>query len=809
LPALPVLLTAFVSRRSTSQTSSFRTGSRTPLRARLTAITTAATLLTGVGFSVGIAGPASAAVYTGVPASLTVTAGQALTAYATDGADTVSDVSTVLGYDKVPTGGSLFQSVIGRSVVGAGRYEAKVVVAPDTTVSLSLVRRTVTGVETTLGTPTSLSGLKMTTAGLRLRVLASGVSPTTLRAKLWSPTAVEPTTWGVSTTDTTAGLQAGGVVGVGAYLGSTVTNGPVVSKYTGFAATAVPAPAPAPVPAGRATAAAGSLPVGSAQYAVPTGARYVSATSGSDSAAGTPTAPWRTVANAIAVAPSGSTIVLRTGTYFESVTVPSTKKLTIQAYPGEAVWFDGSKTLGGWVADGTAYRVPWAYSFDNSPTYTSGAADNTQQFFGFVNSTYPMASHPEQVFVDGVPQTQVSSRTAVVPGSFFADTVNDKLFLGSNPTGHEVRSSVLTTAVSLRGAGSALLGVGVRRYATSLPLMGTLRALATGVVLENVLVSDNATQGVFLQGTGLGVRNVTSDRNGSMGIAATYADGLKAVGLKVTRNNNEHFNSSPSAGGFKLTKTRGISIKDSVSSGNDGSGIWMDESCYDATLTGNDLLDNAVNGMSFEISSKGLFVNNLVVRNGGVGMKFNDAQNVSAWNNTMVDNKGKPMWMVQDSRQSTNLSTPGHDPRQTLPDPTVTWVLGPITFKDNVVVRSGSNCLLCTQDSALYRSAETIGIVPDGNVYNRPGTTSPTWVTVWASGLTNPYVYTSLSAFKTAKGRDLHSLEVTGPSAVDAAYKPTATVLAQEAVVAQPLDAAAAAAAGRTTGERHMGAWLG
>ena len=64
-----------------------------------------------------------------------------------------------------------------------------------------------------------------------------------------------------------------------------------------------------------------------------------------------------------------------------------------------------------------------------------------------------------------------------MPGTFFADRAADRIYLGTDPTGHEVRTSALQTAITINSAGSVLRGVGVRRYATSLPLMGTVRAL--------------------------------------------------------------------------------------------------------------------------------------------------------------------------------------------------------------------------------------------------------------------------------------------------------------------------------------------
>ena len=147
----------------------------------------------------------------------------------------------------------------------------------------------------------------------------------------------------------------------------------------------------------------------------PSGAIIV-APSGSDTAAGTTDAPLRTLTRAIAVAPSGATIVLRAGSYHESVQIPSNKKLTVQAWPSEAVWMDGSSIVGDWTASGGRwFHDNWTVEFDTSPTYTRGAADSTAANWGFVNPSYPMAAYPDQIWIDGVAQRQVGSLDAGRP----------------------------------------------------------------------------------------------------------------------------------------------------------------------------------------------------------------------------------------------------------------------------------------------------------------------------------------------------------------------------------------------------------
>jgi parallel beta-helix repeat protein len=293
-------------------------------------------------------------------------------------------------------------------------------------------------------------------------------------------------------------------------------------------------------------------------------------------------------------------------------------------------------------------------------------------------------------------------------------------------------------------------------------------------------------------------------------VHADYADGLRLIGVRASGNNTEHFNMSPVSGGFKITRSRGLLITGSVFASNRGPGVWLDASVYDSVITGNDMVGNAGHGVSVEISAKSVIANNLVAGNGGNGLKINDSSSVQIWNNTIIDNVAQPLWIVQDSRVASDLSIFGHDPRRPMPDPTMTWVLGPVTVMNNVFARTSSNCLLCVQDNALHRSAATIGVTADGNIYNRPSATNPSWVVVWANGGTNPSVFTSLKAFTAATGQDAHSAEYTGAPVVNAAGKAAAALAAVTAPTGQPIPASIASLIGpdAQTGP-HIGAWLG
>jgi len=501
-------------------------------------------------------------------------------------------------------------------------------------------------------------------------------------------------------------------------------------------------------------------------------------------------------------ASSGATVVLRAGSYHESVTVPGGKKLTIQSYPKEAAYLDGSSVVGGWTQSGSVWTAGgWNHVFDSSPTFDRGKPDGTAAGWQWLNPAYPMAAHPDQLWVGSAAQQQVSSRSLVKPGTFFYDTAAKTLVLGTNPSGQQVRASDLQKAITVQSSGFALKGVGVRRYAPSVPDMGAVTSYQGGALFENVSFTDNATSGVSIAGANNTLRAVTLARNGLLGAQVNASDNLTLDGVLAADNNAEHFNTSPVAAGVKITRSRGVTVRNSAFLHNQSHGLWLDESVYGMTITHNDSIGNVGNGIVLEISSTATLADNLVSRNGKSGIKLNDISNAQVWNNTVSDNV-RNLDITQDARRGNNASDAGHDPRQAFPDPTMTWINGPMTIRNNVISGGSGNCLLCVEDYSHQFSAEKMGISSDYNVYRRPSASSPSWAVIWSRGAGDPAVYTTFAAFTSATGQEAHST-----IAENAPSLAPAQLLAGVTGAATGLPSNIASLLGKPAGIAHVGAW--
>ena len=140
-----------------------------------------------------------------------------------------TEVRVEVGQDKPPTGFGTSVRVQPRRLPDGDGYFAAVRFVPNATVNVTLVRL--------VGTQTKLANV--TVPGLshqpgdtfHVRAQATGTTPTTIRTKVWKVGTPEPSAWTATATDSTAGLQVPGSIGLRAELGASSTNAPVRASF--------------------------------------------------------------------------------------------------------------------------------------------------------------------------------------------------------------------------------------------------------------------------------------------------------------------------------------------------------------------------------------------------------------------------------------------------------------------------------------------------------------------------------------------------------------------------------------------------
>lgn len=543
----------------------------------------------------------------------------------------------------------------------------------------------------------------------------------------------------------------------------------VISSLGGSASTTVQPIVPvisgvgAPENVASEAADAGAAELGSTDYEIQAGALFVSPT-GDNDADGSLESPLRTIKAAMARVPAGGMIVLRAGEYHEAFTIAEGTPVTVQSYPGEVVWLDGSDVVEGWQADGEFWSVAWGTVFDSSPTYERGAPDNTEQYWNFVTAAHPLAAHPDQLWLDDTPLTQVGSKDAVTASSFFHNESAGVLYLGKDPSGHTVRASTLQRALSIRAEGSTIRGIGIRRFAPSVPDFGAVTVERPEVTIENVVITESATTGLFITAANTTIRQVTVTESGMIGVAANYADNLLIDGLKASGNNTEWFNRAPVAGGLKLTRSRTVEIRNSDFSDNNATALWFDQSCRDLTITGSTFVANAGHGLFLEISARALVADNYLADNGIFGMKINDTSSVEIRDNIVVGSRNA-IAVLQDNRLKSDENEAGHDERY-LDDPEMTWVGTDVSIVGNTLVGS-SEALIWIEDYSRTRSARDFGITVDNNLYVRATELEPRTLIAWPTNAIGVTPFSSLADFARGTGQEQTGLEHLGGSVIE------------------------------------------
>ncbi|MDN6555222.1 MAG: right-handed parallel beta-helix repeat-containing protein [Acidipropionibacterium acidipropionici] len=781
--------------------------------------------------SKGWGGASIGGVYTASPADAgAVSAGTASLTSPAPGSTAVMTLNSVKAQDatsridvllpSLPTGNSKVYITHFLRGTDLNSYAAMMMVSSNGS-SLLILERIRNGIETTFST---VSGPRMT-AGQPVTVALSVVGTASVRigAKAWPSTAAEPAAWAASASDSGADrITAAGATGVTVYASKSGTVTPVrfdnlLTKSTTTAPANTPTPTPTvtptpsitPTPTATPTPTtdpagtqypgqrlqAGATAPGSQSYSVPATAKYV-ATSGSDSNTGAKASPFKTISAATKAAGAGGTVVVRGGVYHEQVLVYPHDGLTVEAYPGEAVWLDGSESVSGWVKSGSVWvKNGWTTFFDASPTYTKGAPDGTEENWQWINPAYPMASHPDQVWVGGKALAQVASRDAVTAGSFYVDESANQLVMGADPSGRTVEASTLAEAMSVRSANSLIRGIGVRRYATSVPMMGTVSTFFPGVTFDNMTIIDNAATGLFAGAAGVTVKNVTVRNNGLLGLDANEADNLTINSVRSEANNSQRFNNSPVSGAMKITTSSGVTVQNSSFAGNFGQGPWFDGSCRNVTFSHNDILGNSGNGLTVELAEHVIAADNVISSNGMDGLAVMDSGNVSLWNNTVVGNDGG-IGITQDSRRGS--------------DPSFPWVSRNVSIANNIVSQSRGEYILRVADwSREFTGAQMVSS-SEGNLFHRASATSPAYVAVWSSQTgAATKGYPDWQTYRTATGRDASSLLVTGASPLTTSLRLTSQY-ASRASSALPISSAVAAAAPQlTVGAKLLGASAG
>jgi len=499
------------------------------------------------------------------------------------------------------------------------------------------------------------------------------------------------------------------------------------------------------------------------------------------------------VAAAINAAPAGGTVVIRAGYYHEQLVI--TKAVTLQSYPGEVVWFDGTVPVTGFTKSGTTWVAPWTVVHDHTLGYHTWENDTR-----YLQPGYPLAAWPDQAYVNGTQLKQVAP-SAVVAGTFAVDYTNKRLIIGEDPAGKDIRAADLEQAIETQVPGVTIRGIGFRRYANPIMANGLIRVAKDNSRVENVRIDDAATIGLSISGN-VKVDRVTINRAGMVAYMGHYADNSAITNSVASNNNYENFNNLPEAGGIKYTSSRFVTIQGNVvANSNMAKGIWLDESCYGINILSNTVTNSGRAAIQVEISAKGVIADNRV-SGGMMGIYLFDSGDFTVANNLAYDTTHADIYLSQDERRQATYSV-GRDIRQPVPDPTNPWLLRNILVINNVMGKdtAPSYFQFYVLDKATRIDADAMNITLNGNLGVKKSLSTDATFIGWG-GTDNVTVekYDTGEAFNAAKGKTWRNALVAAGTAVDEELRQAAA-----STIAVPLSDSVATLLGVPAGTAKVG----
>jgi parallel beta-helix repeat protein len=257
----------------------------------------------------------------------------------------------------------------------------------------------------------------------------------------------------------------------------------------------------------------------------------------------------------------------------------------------------------------------------------------------------------EQVFLDDLHLTRVASRDQVAAGTFYADYAANAVYLGDNPRGRSVEMSKTPTAIESTANGVTVRGLTIEHFATD-PQGGAVVLGLGWHVVANELRWNHAVGAMLVNADGAVLEKNLIHHNGQLGVGQYSTLRGTIAANQVSDNNTDGFWIADwESGGIKTTWSNGGAVTGNLIEDNRGVGLWSDAYDDSRTFGNNQILDNAADGIRYEIGRNGVIEDNVISGNGfgtgrgsgrslwdGGGINVNTSSNVQVRDNVVADN---------------------------------------------------------------------------------------------------------------------------------------------------------------------------
>jgi parallel beta-helix repeat protein len=354
--------------------------------------------------------------------------------------------------------------------------------------------------------------------------------------------------------------------------------------------------------------------------------------------------PGFSIQVAVDNAPESAVIYIRAGVHRMQRVKPKRGNTII----GEAgAVLNGSRLLTGWTQDGDQWWV--------------GGQTQEGTRHGRCESSAPRCSFPEDLFVNNVRLEHVDSRSRVGAGSWYFDYGANRIYVGQNPAGKTIETSVTAGAFFGNSPDVTIRGLIVEKYANP---------AQHGAIDNRYNNSDAGAANWSIVGNevrwnhGVGIKvgmnaRVTGNNvhhNGQLGVGA-IGSGAVFDGNEIANNGELLFQTDWERGGTKFSGTTNIQLLNNYVHHNRGPGLWADVNARNVLFANNTVVGNTNAGIYYEISYDAVIRDNYVEGNGfgfdpwlwGGGIVISSSPNVEIYGNTIVNN-GDGIGAVEQNR---------------------------------------------------------------------------------------------------------------------------------------------------------------
>lgn len=324
----------------------------------------------------------------------------------------------------------------------------------------------------------------------------------------------------------------------------------------------------------------------------------------------------------------GTAYCLRPGVHRLQSIQPKAGDLFVGEY---GAILSGARALTQWVQDGARW-------------YTTGQTQQGAIESGAENlASYPMAKYPEDLWFDNVLKLRVSSLASVTAGRWFLDTAADRIYVGDNPAGKVVETSVTAQAFAPSANGVTVKNLYIEKYANAAQL-GAVQCGSSWTV-QYCAIRRNHGLGLETGSSGLYERNQIRE-NYQLGIGGGGSN--VEVRYNDIAYNGQQFEFGWEAGGSKFAFMTGLNCHHNFCHHNYGPGLWTDINNHDTLYEFNTVEDNTSTGIFHEISYEAIIRNNVCRRNGTskrypfwveqAGISVVASRGVQVYSNLLEDN---------------------------------------------------------------------------------------------------------------------------------------------------------------------------